>query len=297
MPAAHAQALRPQDPKQDADKIAAVTDEANHLTIDVALNGKGPFRFVVDTGADRSVIATDVATSLGLLKGRQVLVQGIVRTIPATTARVRQISFGPVTRHDLEVPVLPRQLLQADGYLGLDTIDGYRVTLDFKNHALEVREPRSRFVDTILPPNEARIPAFGRDGHLRAVNCNVDGVRSTAFIDTGAEVTAGNPPLFDALLKHSPNYAKFGTMPLTGITGGVSEGRVTGISQIKIGDITFSNGLMAIAPLQVFDIWGLADEPALLIGMDYLRQFSRVSIDYGIKEIRLDLASLVVARA
>ena len=297
MPAARAQALRPQQPAPDSGTVAAVTDDAQHLTIDVAVDGKGPFRFVVDTGADRSVIATDVASSLGLLKGRQVLVQGIVRTIPASTVTVRQISFGPVTRHNLDIPVLPRQFLQADGYLGLDTIDGYRVTLDFKNHALEVREPRSHFVDTILPPNQARIPTFGRNGHLRAVNCSVDGVRSTAFIDTGAEVTAGNPPLFAELLKRNPNYAKFGTMPLTGITGGVSEGRVTAITAIKIGDVTFSNGLMAIANLQVFDIWGLADEPALLIGMDYLRQFSRVSIDYGIKEIRLDLASLVMARA
>jgi hypothetical protein len=48
-----------------------------------------------------------------------------------------------------------------------------------------------------------------------------------------------------------------------------------------------------IADLQVFDIWGLSPKPALLIGMNYLRQFLIVSIDYGLKEIRFDLASLV----
>jgi hypothetical protein len=46
----------------------------------------------------------------------------------------------------------------------------------------------------------------------------------------------------------------------------------------------------------VFVIWGLSRKPALLIGMNYLRQFARVPIDYRIKEIRLDLAGLAAAQ-
>ena len=38
-----------------------------------------------------------------------------------------------------------------------------------------------------------------------------------------------------------------------------------------------------------------ADRPALLIGMNWLRRFSRVSIDYGRKELRFELAKRAVA--
>jgi predicted aspartyl protease len=297
--AARAQALRaeqPLPPDTASGKVATQTDAEQHLTIEVKIDGKGPFHFVVDTGADRTIIAEEVAAQLGLLRGKQVLVEGIVRTIPAGTATVNEIAFGPVVRRHLSIPVLPRLLLGADGYLGLDTIDGYRVTLDFKGKALTVDSSRPHHSFYLQRPEEARISAYGSSGHLRAVDCRADGIYAAAFIDTGAEVSAGNPPLFAALMDKSPSYSRYGVIPLTGVTGGVSEGKVTVIDRISISGIEFSNCPIVIAGLQVFDTWGLTDHPALLIGMNYLRQFSSVSIDYGIKEIRLDLASLTMAR-
>jgi hypothetical protein len=60
--------------------------------------------------------------------------------------------------------------------------------------------------------------------------------------------------------------------------------------------VNFSDAVVAIADMQIFDVWGLSQEPALLIGMNFLRQFARVSIDYGMKEVRFDLASMLLAR-
>jgi len=283
-------------PPDEAAKIAADRDAANHLTINVTLDGKGPFRFVVDTGADRSVIAEDVAGALGLLHQRQVMVEGVVRTIPAQTVRLANMSFGPVSRDNLDVPILPRSLLNADGYLGLDAIDGYRVTLDFKNRALEVSQPRhARFIGWD-PPGEALVPVIGRFGHLRSVNCKADDIRATAFIDTGAEVSVGNAKLFEALMEISPTYLKQETVPLTGVTGGVVQGHITTVNRVHLNSLTFEGCNIVIADLQIFDLWGLSETPALLIGMNFLRQFSRVSIDYGRKELDFELAKLVVAR-
>ncbi len=45
---------------------------------------------------------------------------------------------------------------------------------------------------------------LGTAGHLRSTNCSVNGVRATAFIDTGAEVSAGNQALFNALAEDNP---------------------------------------------------------------------------------------------
>lgn len=262
------------------------------LTINVQINGKGPFRFVVDTGADRTVVAEDIATALGLSRGGPVMVEGVVRTVPAETVQLDDITFGPITRENLRVPLLPRSQLLVDGYLGLDAIDGYRVTLDFKNRALVVSEPRHALLLNWAPPNEALVPVSGHLGHLRAFNCLVDGVRATAFVDTGAEVSVGNSSLYDALVQRDPSHVTKDTLPLTGVTGGIINGRLTTIRQLRLSALTFEQCEVAIANLQIFDLWGLARTPSLLIGMNWLRQFSYVSIDYARKELRFDLAKL-----
>lgn len=285
---------QPQDP--NAARIAAETDAARHLTVPVTINGKGPFRFVVDTGADRSVIADDVAQYLGLVRGGAVTVQGVVRSLPTQTVQVNELSFGSGHRYNLHMPILPRLLLEADGYLGLDAIDGYRVTLDFRNHQLVVSEPRHALLYNMIAPTEALVPVRGSMGHLRAVNCRVDGVGATTFLDTGAEVSVGNSKLFDALIDHDPGYIVMGTLPITGVTGGEIIGRVVEVSRIKLNSVEFARCVLLIADMQIFDIWGLGNSPAVLIGMNWMRQFNQVAIDYGRKEIMFDLASMMVAR-
>jgi predicted aspartyl protease len=278
--------------ERDTSPIAAATDAAKHLSVAVNIDRNGPYRFVVDTGADRTVLAADVAADLGLPHGERVMMEGVVRAVPTETVRIDELSFGPVRCRHLAVPVLPRAMLQADGYLGLDTLDGHRVTFDFKNHRLQVSEPHSRFNAWLVRPTEARIRATGSAGHLRAVDCRVDGVAATAFIDTGAEVSAGNASLFAALSSSGPARREVATQPLTDITGGEILGEVTLVNKIQLMDVEFTNCSLVIADFQIFEVWGLTRQPALLIGMNFLRQFSKVSIDYGLKELRFDLTRL-----
>jgi predicted aspartyl protease len=283
-------------PVDEAARIAASSDAAEHMTVPVMINGKGPFRFVVDTGADRSVLAEDVAVSLGLVKGAEVSVQGVVRSVATRVVSISELSFGTLTRRNLHMPLLSRTYMGADGYLGLDAVDGSRVTLDFANRALQVA--RSRMSAAYIPrrPSEAYVPVRGNMGHLRSLNCRVDGVSTTCFVDTGAQISVGNSKLFQALLRENPNLRSLGSLPITGITGGVMMGEVVHIDQIRLHSVNFTDAVVAIADMSIFDVWGLSQAPALLIGMNFLRQFAQVSIDYGLKEIRFDLASILVAR-
>jgi predicted aspartyl protease len=166
------------------------------------------------------------------------------------------------------------------------------VTFDFKNHTLEVSKPRSRFSAILVRQNEVRIRTTGSSGHLRAVNCLVDGIAATAFIDTGAEISAGNASLLAALSGRRPARREVDTVPLTDITGGEILGNVTMVDKIQLMEVAFTHCPLVIADFQIFKVWGLTRQPALLIGMNFLRQFSRVSIDYGLKELRFDLTSL-----
>ena len=286
----------PGAPPDDAARVAAANDRAKHLTVPVMIAGRGPFQFVVDTGADRSVIADDIAVKLGLVRGKDVTVQGVVRTVASRLVAVADISVGSVQRRNLTMPVLPRALMGADGYLGLDAVDGSRVTLDFKNQELLVSHADSPTFYRINRPSEVLVPVKGQMGHLRSMNCRVDGISTTCFLDTGAEISVANSQLFNSLLADGMSYEVFGMLPITGITGGVIMGKVIRLNRIRLHSVTFSDAVVAIADMQIFSVWDLADEPALLIGMNWLRQFERVSIDYGLKEIRFNLASMLVAR-
>jgi predicted aspartyl protease len=277
---------------QDTLPLAASTDTANHLTVNVQIDGRGPYRFVVDTGADRSVLAADVAAELNLSRGQSVLMEGVVREVAADTVLVDELSIGSIKCRHRVVPILPRSMLQADGYLGLDALDGHRVIFDFKNRTLQVIAPRSRWGAVLLRANETRIRTSGSSGHLRAVDCTVDGVTATAFIDTGAEVSAANSMLLSALARGGPTIYRSRTIPLTDVTGGEISGHATIVDKIQLQDVQFTNCPLVIADFRIFDVWGLQRRPALLIGMNFLRQFSKVSIDYGLKELRFDLVNL-----
>ena len=272
--------------------VNTATDAAGHLTVDVHINGHGPYHFVVDTGADRTILASEVAVELGLSRGEQVMLKGVVRAVLTETVSIRTMTFGSITKKRLIVPTLSRSLLDADGYLGLDFLDGHRVTFDFRNHLLEVSEPRSRFAANWVQENEARIRASGSSGHLKALDCMVDGVPATAFIDSGAEVTAANGPLLAALARRNPDFRETGGIRLIDITGGEILGTVAVVNRIRLTEaLIFSDCPLVIADFLVFDVWGLRQRPALLIGMNLLRQFGRVSIDYGLRELRFDLAA------
>jgi len=295
----------PTSPDQDTASLKARTDAADLLTVAVMVNGRGPFNFVVDTGAERSVISADVAATLNLAHGETVTLQGIAKAMVVETIHVETLAFGPFVRAGLTLPILPRSTLAADGYLGLDVINGTRVTFDFKNHQLHIEQPRRGFrpahadefngggADGVLAPRllETWIDAKGKAGRLRITDCFVDNVAAVAFIDTGAELSVGNPALLTALRAAGKGKPDLGGIILTGVTGGELAGEVVAVQHISLQNLAFTDSLLAIADAPDFTSWGLHSRPALLIGMNYLRQFAQVAVDYRAQEIHFELSA------
>ncbi len=277
----------------EGENIQGRSDLSDRLTVEAFIDGKGPYRFIVDTGADRTIIAADVAASLGLIAGEDVMVQGIARALPAATVRLRNLTLGRITLDSLPTPVLPREWLAADGYLGIDAIDGRRVTFDFQNRALTVA--RSGYDSGRAGHNEALVRVSGNGGRLTDLDCRVDGARAFAFVDSGAQISIANSRLFEALAKNGATYLSDVRIPLHGVTGGNAEGRLMSVSKLALGGLTFTNVLLVICDLAVFDAWGLAGRPALFIGMNLLQMMSVFTIDYGRKELLFKLAEVQVA--
>ena len=272
--------------------VRSASDINNRLTTTVFVNGKGPFHFLVDTGAERTLIAEDVAVQMSLPRGRKVMVEGIVRGAPADLVVLESLRMGHLVCPHLEVPVLPRAMLDVDGYLGLDVLDRRRVILDFRGRTITVTKPQGFFAAMWAWGNETVVRTLGNSGRLRATNCLVDGVRAAAFVDTGAEVSVCNPTLHQLLQERAAKREVVrGPVGIYGVTGGRVVGLDTNVDEIRLGELKLTYTELVVAPLEVFNVWGLSREPALLFGMDSLRRFSRVSIDYGRKELRFDLAS------
>ena len=295
---------QPTGPDQDTASLAARRDADDHLTVAVMLNGHGPFNFVVDTGAERSVVSDEVATRLNLVRGGSVTLEGIAKALTVATIRAETVAFGPFVRRDVMMPILPRATLAADGYLGLDVIDGTRVTFDFKNRQLHVEQPKAIYSPQHLndfniqqpsgvqapDPPDTWVQAKGKAGRLQIVDCLVGHVPAVAFVDTGAELSVGNPALLAALRSYGKGVPVVGSIVLTGVTGGELAGQVIDVPRISLQALNFTDSLLAIADAPDFTTWGLHDRPAVLIGMNYLRQFASVTVDYRAKEIRFELS-------
>lgn len=260
------------------------------MTVAVMINGKGPYHFVVDTGAVCSVISHEVAVELALPAVSDIQVNAVTRAYQTRSVRVEELSFGPVSQSNLVLPVLPRDWLVLDGYIGLDMIDRFRITFDFKRNQLHFGAPRTLPAYQITPVNYNTVPAEGNYGRLRVSECQVDGVDTTVFIDTGASITTGNGPLFDALQQVNPDLrTRHRRAYIDDIAGGSLPGYKVDFDTVRVGNVTFNRGTMLIADLGVFKTWQLSEKPALILGMNFLRQFDAVSIDYGSKEFHFEV--------
>lgn len=132
--------------------------------------------------------------------------------------------------------------------------------------------------------------ATGSAGRLKITDCRIDGVLASAIIDTGAELSIGNMALKAALEARHGSRPDLGPVVLTGVTGGEIIGRVLPLNRIHMQNLTFTDCTVAIAEISLFKDWSVSNRPAMLIGMDFLRQFNSVSIDYRAQEIIFDIA-------
>ena len=221
------------------------------------VNGKGPYQFIVDTGADRTVLATEVGDELGLARGEKVILNGVVQAMVTDTVAIHKLAFGSHASGNFSVPTIPRALLDADGYLGLDFLDGHRVTFDFKGGFLQVNEPRPRFSTEWTPDYEARVSAFGSSGHLRSLDLPSGWSAHRRIRGFRCGSVRGQWAAAGILVRRHPSFSEIGDIELIDITGGQIQGRVVMVKKIQMPGLTFDDCPLVIANFQVFKAWGL----------------------------------------
>jgi predicted aspartyl protease len=264
--------------------IDTSADANRRMTIPVWLDEQGPFNFVVDTGADRTVLSSNLAQQLGLPSGPELIVHSIAGSMSAPTRRVRSLRFGKARLRDLTLPVLSGANIDADGLLGVDALKGRSVFMDFRRGQLSVQAPLSRTM-RVRAPNEAIIAASTAFGRLTVVDTRVEGIRATAFMDSGGGLTIGNLALAQAIRRRVKATDTDAAIHIVGVTGQTVTGVARLVRYIEMEDVRVTNIPMAFCDLHLFDMWGLRDRPTLLLGVDVLRMFSRVELDFGNKSV------------
>ncbi|MDB5368022.1 MAG: peptidase, partial [Rhodospirillales bacterium] len=178
-----------------AEAMAGAPDALGRFIVPVWLNGRGPYRFPIDTAAGRSVIASDIAHQLALPPADEARLHGIAGAESCPTVHLRELSLGPLRSTNLEPLLLPRARLQVDGLLGLDVLEDRCAALDFTSHTLTVSRGRWGALGPLRRPGETVVSGISRLGQLTFADCKADGARVYGFIDSGAQVSVGNEAL------------------------------------------------------------------------------------------------------
>lgn len=256
----------------------------SRMTVAVQVNGHGPYRFVVDSGADSSVIGARVAQTQQLPAGRPVTLNGMTGSSVVPRVLVDELGLGPVGVSDLELPVLQEADLGGDGMLGIDALAEQRLMLDFEKRQISVEDaskPLPRMDGEIV------VTARRRRGQLILTQAKANGRQVEAVIDTGTEITIGNSALREFLVRR--RGAAMEKVEIIGVTGAKSELEIARVAEIRLGSVILRNVPIAFADVPPFEVFGLSKQPALLLGTDLMEVFRRVSLDFRARKVRFQL--------
>lgn len=254
------------------------------LSVDVRLDGRGPYHFIVDSGADSSAVGLRIARDLQLPLGTPVILNGMTARNIVDRVKVDSLTVGTNTIDNLELPALREVDIGGDGMIGIDALVQQRLMLDFEKHLIKVEDAR---VPERHEPGDIVITARRQRGQLILTHVKAVGYDLDAIIDTGTEITIGNLALRDQLIRG--NRDKFLSVDVIGVTGVAAKLQVARIGELQLGPVVLHDVPMAFADVPPFKMFGLSHQPALLLGTDILNTFRRISLDFRSRKVRFQL--------
>lgn len=258
-------------------------DRIGRIWAPVLINGRGPYRLVLDTGASRSALVQRVVDDLEVpVETNAVRLSGVTGTAIVSAVRIGTMEFGELAVENTRVPVVADAFGGADGVLGGEGMRNKRITIEFGKDRISIMRSRR----TPAAPGHSVVPFDYSPQRGMRINVRVGPVRAVGLIDTGAEVTVGNLALREALTRRRGRRDGYDEV-IIGITEDIQQVTRVRIPNIVAGQIIVRNAEIRFSDLHIFDHWRLDSQPALLIGMDVLGQLDTLVIDYALGELQL----------
>ncbi|MBI1765240.1 MAG: aspartyl protease family protein [Acidobacteria bacterium] len=278
--------------------------------VNVMVNGKGPLRFVVDTGASLSVISDEAAARLGIkpvARGGKARAVGGSGTFPIVYGLLDSMQLGEVrieaipvyirtVHHADDAPASER----ADGYIGLSMLANYLITIDYQKRELTLDRhfPQEQLAQTetsgqpatpTSPAPPLANPVPGGDVIAAIIGTEVP-IRSTSgglasaetilprldrplnfIIDTGATTTVISKA---TVARHQLEDLKIAgeTYRVIGAAGIEEGAEALGLSALTVSGLRKSNSRALILDLGAVNETSGFEQHGIL-GGDYLSHF------------------------
>lgn len=279
---------------QDAPAFTTSNEQRGLLTVPVMINDQGPYAFAIDSAANTSVIARDLAEGLALADAGEVTMHTVVASEQAPTVLAGRLRTGALDVRDARLVVAVRHAMDGlDGLLGTDLLAGLRLVLNFRGrtrvNVTRPRRRRERAPDGLRL--DARAPTTGeqRFNGLLLIDAMARRVPCKVIVDTGAKMTIINTAL--AVQANARPLILPGGSHLSRVlspTGSAALTEAMLLPELRLGGVQLTRIPVLVGDLHTFAVWGLADEPAMLLGVDLLGLFQTVTIDLLRGELLLD---------
>ena len=274
----------PIDKTTQTEDVRFQNESFDRMTVPVLLSGTGPYRFLVDTGADRTAISRDIASRLGLATREKASLHSVAGVSRVTTATVPSLQLTRKPMRIVDAPLLDSFHMGADGILGVDTLRSQRVMFDFEAQTMSI-------VPSAVPevrdePGSIVIRAARRNGRLVLSQARANDRPLTVVLDTGAQICVGNAALRRQLSRDGAILAER-QIELDSVTGEKLVGDVVLVRELEMGGVKMTNLAVVFTDAHTFKQLKLENRPAMLLGMNAIRAFKKVSIDFASRKLRV----------
>lgn len=269
------------DPTTEVDEAALERDRHERMTVPVTVDGAGPYRFLIDTGAQATVVTHEMVDDLALRRSGTAMLVAMGSSKRVETIELDELEFANRTVSGLIAPLLHAHHIGADGILGLDSLQDMRVLIDFRERRMLVADAASLGGNSGY---EIVVRARPKLGQMIITDARVNGVKTSVIIDTGAQNTIASPALVAKLRGRRGEQVT--SVDVLGTTL-LSQSMM--VRSLQMGDIVMTNVPVAITDSPIFEALGLEKKPALVLGIGNLRVFNRVAIDFPTRRILFDV--------
>jgi hypothetical protein len=158
----------------------------NHVFVEVMVNGKGPYRFIVDTGGHNIVTPSTVAALKLDAQGDAPAHGAGEATVSSGFAKVHMLRLGALTIRDQTMTVLDFDApgvegVRTDGMIGFEVFRRFVTTFDYAANRLTLTDPKSFNAATAGTPIK-----FKFYDHMPQIEGSIDGVAGRFNMDTGS---------------------------------------------------------------------------------------------------------------
>jgi predicted aspartyl protease len=222
--------------------VPLTIDERGGVIVDARINGAGPFKFLLDTGASRSIVADDLATDLGAPVVATSEVVGSAGSDMRFVVRLDSVAVDSARVDALLAAAVPAASLSrlgrgVRGLLGQDFLSAFNYTLDY-------RRARLTWDEALTCDGRGAVRMIAAEGRFVMALEDHRGAPLRLVPDSGAEV----PVLFrpSAALSasrafvegHAPAVSPGATALVTGMSGRSARAQVTAIEMLRVGSVT-----------------------------------------------------------